>query len=156
MPDRATITEFLADRDIGFVGVSRDPKGFGNAVFRELRQRGWRPVPVHPELAEAEGVPTVASVAELPDTVRGVIIMVAADAAAGVVDECAARGIERVWLHKGAGPSSVTPEAVARAREAGMMVVDGACPLMWAEPVGGIHKLHRFFAKRRIPVTAAA
>jgi hypothetical protein len=156
VPDRTTIREFLSDRELGFVGVSRDPKGFGNAVFRELRQRGWCPVPVHPELDEVEGVATVASVADLPHSVRGVIVMVGAERAAGVVDECAARGITRVWLHRGAGPSSVSPEAIERAEAAGMMLVDGACPLMWAEPVGGIHKLHRFFAKRRIPVTAAA
>lgn len=155
MPDRASIREFLSDRELGFVGVSRDAKGFGNAVFRELRQRGWRPVPVHPELHEVDGVPTVRSVADLPPGVRGVIVMVGADRAADVVDECAARGITRVWLHRGAGPSSVSPEAVARARAAGMLLVDGACPLMWAEPVGGIHRLHRFFAKRRIPVAAA-
>jgi hypothetical protein len=31
-------------------------------------------------------------------------------------------------------------------------VVDGACPLMFLEPVKGFHKVHRFFAGRRIAV----
>jgi len=154
MPDRTTIAEFLAARDVGFVGVSRNPKAFANSVFRELRSRGWHPVPVHPELAEVDGVPAVASVAALPVGIDRVIVMVGAERAAAVVEECAARGVTQVWLHRGAGPSSVSADAVARARDAGMALVDGACPLMWAEPVRGIHRFHRLFAGRRIPVAA--
>jgi acyl-CoA synthetase (NDP forming) len=61
-----------------------------------------------------------ARVGDLPKDVHAAILMVKADAAPGLVAECAAAGIRRIWLHKGGGgqgPS--TPEAVAACRAAG-------------------------------------
>jgi uncharacterized protein len=69
--------------------------------------------------------------------------MVSGARSAEVVRACIDKGIPRVWLHRGAGPSSVSDEAVALCREHGVAVVDGACPLMFAEPVGWIHRAHR-------------
>jgi predicted CoA-binding protein len=69
--------------------------------------------------------------------------MVSSDHAAEVVQACIDRGIPRVWLHKGLGPSSVSDEAVGLCKEHGIEVVDGACPMMFAEPVGWFHRMHR-------------
>ncbi len=55
-----------------------------------------------------------------------------------------------VWLHRGVGTGAVSERAVELCREAGVAVVDGACPLMFAEPVGAFHKLHRMISRRRI------
>lgn len=59
--------------------------------------------------------------------------MVPADRSAEVVQECFDRGIPRVWLHKGGGPSSVSEEGVALCCDHGIEVVDGACPMMFME-----------------------
>lgn len=150
MPAKASIAEFLNGKRIALVGVSRDAKAFGNAVYRELRGHGYEMVPVHPHATEIEGDACVASVADLPDGVDGVLVMVPAAAAAEVVAAVADRGIPRVWLHKGAGPGSVSDDAVRIARERGLDVVDGACPLMFVEPTGFVHRVHRFFVGRRI------
>lgn len=99
---------------------------------------------MNPHATEIDGDPCVASVDELPDDIDGAIVMVPADASAGVVQACIDRGIPRVWLHQGAGPSSVSSEAVALCREHGIEVVDGACPLMFAAPVAWFHRVHRF------------
>lgn len=69
--------------------------------------------------------------------------MVPPGAAVGVVHQCAEAGIPRVWLGLGA----VSPEAVRLCREEGIAVVDGACPMMFAEPVGFAHRCHRFFLR---------
>ena len=61
-----------------------------------------------------------------------------------VVQECIDRGIPRVWLHQGAGPSSVTDEAVALCREHGIEVVDGACPMMFMDDATWLHRVHRW------------
>jgi predicted CoA-binding protein len=106
--------------------------------------------PVHREVPTVEGDATVPSLAEVPEPVEGVVIMVPADAMAAVARDAVARGIPRVWLHRGAGQKPVPTEAVEVCRAAGVPVVDGACPLMFDEPVGGVHKLHRLFVGRRI------
>lgn len=149
MPTRASIDAFLAGHRIAVVGVSRDPKHFANAVYRELRDHGYEVIGVNPHADTVEGDACVRSVAELPD-VDGVLVMVPAPAAAEVVEACADRGLPRVWLHKGGGPGAVSEDAVRVARERGLEVVDGACPLMFLEPTGWIHRLHRAISGRRV------
>ncbi len=147
MPSRAVIDDFLAQEHLAFVGASHDPKEFSATVYRELRDRGYDLHPVNPHAAEIDGDACVATVAELPDGIDGAIVMVPADASAEVVQACIDRGIPRVWLHKGAGPSSVSDDAVALCKEHGIEVVDGACPMMFAEPVAWFHRVHRWERK---------
>lgn len=139
MATRAAVEEFLGQRTLALVGASRSGRGFGNVALRELRARGWKVVPVHPEAASLEGEPCVATLAVLPEPVGGVIVSVPPATAVRVVREAVAAGITRVWLQQGAQ----SPEAEQVAREAGMTLVSGECVLMYAEPVSGIHRFHR-------------
>ncbi len=150
MPTRAAIDDFLACDRVAVVGVSRNDKAFANAVYRHLRDGGRTMIPVHPDTETVAGDDCAPSVSELPDDVEGVLVMVNAEAAVDVVQECIDRGVPRVWLHRGAGPGAVSDEAVQLGRDGGIDVVDGACPMMFAEPVGFIHRLHRAVSGRRI------
>jgi len=147
MASLTAIDDFMAQKRLAFVGVSHDPKEFSVSVYRTLRAAGHELFPVNPHAAEIEGDACLAEVAELPDDIDGVVVMVPAAASAGVVEACIAKGIPRVWLHKGGGPSSVSDDAVALCREHGVEVIDGACPMMFAEPVGWFHRVHRFERK---------
>jgi len=149
MPSRAAIEDFLAQDHLAFVGASRNTKEFANSVYRHLRDEGRRMVPVHREAASIEGDDCVASLADLPEPVAGVVIMVPHDAMTEVAREAVTQGIPRVWLHRGTGPP-VPQEAVDVCRNASVTVIDGACPLMFDEPVGGMHRLHRLFVRRRL------
>jgi predicted CoA-binding protein len=152
MPDRKIIEEFLAQEHVAFVGVSRDTKQFANAVYRRLKEGGRTLYPVNPaaEGGPLEGDRSYQRLADVPDPVDGVVVMVPASSSAEVVRQAVERGIPRVWLHRGAGKGSVSPEAVQVCRDHGVAVVDGACPLMFDEPVGGVHRLHRLISGRRI------
>ena len=76
--------------------------------------------------------------------VDGVIVMVPAPGAVEVVHEAADAGIRHVWLFRGAGsPGALTDETVAACRAHDIDVVAGACPLMFLDPVGAVHALHR-------------
>ena len=150
MPSRVTIDEVLAQQDLAFVGASRDPKQFANAVYRHLRDGGRLMHPVHRDAVRIEGDATVPTVADLPDGVGGIVVMLPADAAADVVRQAIDRGIPRVWLHRGIRRGAHSPEAVEACRTAGVAVVDGACPLMFAEPVGAFHRVHGLIARHRI------
>ncbi len=143
MPSKAVIDDFLAQKRIALVGVSRDSKQFANMVYRSLKGKGYRVYPVNPHAETLEGDRCYASPAELPERVDGALVMVAPAAAAEAVRQCADAGIRRVWL----GNSAVSEEAVALCRERGIAVVDGACPMMFAEPVGFGHACHRFIMR---------
>jgi predicted CoA-binding protein len=149
MPSRALIDDFLAQRNIAVAGVSRDPKQLANAVYRRLREGGRTVYAVNPNTDTVEGDRCYRSLADVPSPVDGVIVVVPAAKSAEVVRAALDRGVPRVWLHRGAGPSSVSPEAVELCRSAGVPVIDGACPLMFDEPVGFMHKMHRVLSRRR-------
>ncbi len=153
MPSQALIDRFLGLRHVAVVGASRNDKEFANAVFRHLRDHGrgrCRPVNAAAGGAEIEGVPSYPSLAEVPDPLDGVLVMVPAAEASDVVRAAAARGRPMIWLHRGAGQGAFSPEAVELCHDLGLDVVDGACPMMFEEPVGAFHKVHRVLVRHRI------
>jgi predicted CoA-binding protein len=155
VPSMPVIEEFLAQHRIAVVGVSSQKSHFGSTVVKELTARGYDVVPVGRSVSEVEGVAVVPTLADLPAPVDGAIVMVGASAAPGVVDEAAAAGITRIWLFKGAGTGAISDEAVRRAILHGMTLVDGACPLMFLEPVGWFHRAHRGIRRMRRQLTPA-
>lgn len=149
MPSQDLIERFLAQEHLAFVGVSRNPKEFANSVYRRLRDGGRTMYPVNAHADAIEGDRSYHRLADVPSPVDGVVIMVPATAMTHVVLEAAARGIPRVWLHRGPGQKPVPADAVLLCHDYGIEVVDGACPLMFEAPVRGIHRLHHFVVRRR-------
>jgi len=147
MATRAVVDDFLAQRHLALVGASRNPKAFSSTVARELRGHGYTVDAVNPAADEIDGQRCFRSVTDLPSEVGGAIIMVSADRAADAVQACIDRGIPRIWLHRGVGPSSVSDAAVDLCRRRRVPVVDGECPLMFVEPAGAVHRIHRFERK---------
>ncbi len=151
MPDRSTIERFLSCDRIAFVGASRYPKSFANAVLRHFKASGHTVVPVN-ALAEGgtiEGERCYARLADVPGVIDAAYVIVPRDQMKQVVDDAIARGIRMVWLHRGAGQAAPPAEAVNAALDAGVELVDGACALMFDEPVTGIHRLHRLLIRHR-------
>lgn len=140
----ATAEEFLAQRRIAVVGASDASGSFGRTIYTTLREKGYDVVAVHPHAETVAGDPAVADLASVPGELDGVIVMVNPAVAVDVVRSCAELGIPRVWLFKGiGGAGAVSDEAVELCRRHGISVIDGACPLMFLEPVGWFHRLHR-------------
>jgi predicted CoA-binding protein len=108
---------------IAVVGASDDPFKPAHAVPVALRDRGWRILPVNPNDPEVLGVPSVASVAELPDGVDVVEVFRPSDEAPDIVRAVIARGIPAVWLQLGIASA----EARALAEEAGIDYVEDTC-----------------------------
>lgn len=145
MTSRAAVEAVLAQRDLAFVGASRESTAFANAVYRAFVDAGHVMHPVHPVAGAIEGDPCVRSLAELRGVVGGVVVLLPPDAVLGVVRDAIAAGITSVWLHRAAA----SDEAVRLCRVHGVTVVDGACPLLFLEPVRGVHRLHRAIARHR-------
>ena len=143
MIDPAQATAFLSAGRIAVVGASDEPKNFGRTIVQALTDHDIDAVAVHPKSASVAGRPCYADVQSVPGAIDGVIVMVTKSAALQVVQECTERGVSRVWLFKGAGPGAVSDDAIRFCEEHGISVVAGACPLMFLEPVRGVHKMHR-------------
>lgn len=144
MIDNATVTAFLAQRRIAVVGASDDRASFGGTVYRALRDHGYDVVAVNPNARAVAGDPCYPDLGSVPAPVEGAIVMVNRANAPDVVQDCVEQRVPRVWLFKGlGGPGALSDEAVKLCEDYGIDVVAGACPLMFLEPVGLPHRVHR-------------
>ncbi len=64
--------------------------------------------------------------------------------AEATVRECIELGVAQIWMHHSIGGSSASREAAALAREHGIEVIEGGCPLMFDPVSDGGHKAMRF------------
>lgn len=147
MASKRAIDSFLSCRRIAVVGVSRDPKDFSRSVFRAFVERGYDAVPVNPAGGEVDGRPSASRVGDVTPPIEAALLLTPSSATDQVVRECAAAGVKRVWMHRGAGAGAVSPEALTFCREKGIEVVVGECPFMFLPDTGWFHGVHRFFRR---------
>jgi uncharacterized protein len=139
---RALIEDFASQRRLAIVGVSASGKKFGNMMLKELRKRGYEVVAVHPTATEIAGEACYPDLKALEGRIDGAVICVPASAGVAVLDDAAEMGLKRIWLQQG----SQSDELLAHAAALGLEPVHGRCILMYAQPVGSLHGVHRFFA----------
>src|SRR3954471_6781944 len=108
IPSLETIQEFLAQKRIAMVGVSRNRKEFSAALFKELRERGYDVVPVNPNASEAMGQPCFARVQDVRPPVDSALLMTIPEVTDEVVSDCAQAGIRRVWMYRAGGKGAVS------------------------------------------------
>jgi predicted CoA-binding protein len=135
---------FLACRRIAVTGVSRHPQSHGaNVVYRRLRDRGYHVVAINPNASTVEGDPCWPDLRSVPGRVEAVVVATSPAHAGATVQECIDLGIAHIWMHRSIDAGSVSPEALALAREAGIQVIDGGCPCMYAPASDPGHRLMR-------------
>ena len=157
MIDPADVQSFLAGKRIAVVGASDSPKSFARTIYRKLRHHGYDPVAVNPNAPSVDGDICYPDLRSVPGELDGVLVMVNRDRTESVVDACIDRGVPRVWLFKGIGGASAVGErAVELCRQHGIRVIAGACPMMFLEPVGGVHRLHRTIRRLNRSLAKAA
>ena len=136
------IEEFIASEPIAMAGVSRNPKKFGFAAFRELKEKGMKIIPVNPNATEIHGVKVYPDIKSLPDDVRGLIIMTSKQKTAGIIKEARQKGIRQIWIQQMAESS----EALKELEGSGINFITKECILMHYKP-HGIHRFHSAIRK---------
>jgi uncharacterized protein len=133
------IEEFIASEPIAMVGVSRDPKKFGFAAFRELKEKGMNIIPVNPYADEIHGSKVYHNLKSMPPDVKGIIIVTPKAVTAAVVKEARETGIKQIWIQQNAD----TKEAVAELQGTDINYITGQCILMHYKP----HSIHKFHGR---------
>lgn len=152
---REAADEFLGQHRIAIAGVSRDTKQPANLIYRRLRDRGYDVFAVNPNAQEVEGDRCYASVSAIPEAVDGVVIVTPPEAAVNLVSDCVSAGVPRVWLHRGIGPGSSSPQAVELCHTHGIKVIPGGCPNMFGATSDPGHRCMRVIlgASGKLPRT---
>ncbi|MEU8237068.1 CoA-binding protein [Actinoplanes missouriensis] len=116
--------QLLADANvIAVVGASREPYKPSHTVPLQMLRHGWRIIPVNPFVDEIFGIPTVPTLADLPEPVDLVNIFRPSRDAVEIVRQAAAIKAPAVWLQSGIAST----EAKRIAEEAGMDYVQDRC-----------------------------
>ncbi len=128
MNQEQDIRAILRDcRTVAVVGLSPRPERDSHRVARYMQQQGWRIVPVNPMAAGQRilGEPVHPSLTEAARHARLELVNCFRNSAdiPPIVDEAIAIGAAALWLQLGVQHE----EAAARARAAGLRVVQNRC-----------------------------
>jgi predicted CoA-binding protein len=140
MNSKKNVEDFLAQKKIAVVGVSRKKTKFGNAIYRELKLKGYKVFPINPNMTSFEGDECYSGLLSLPEKVDAVVINVPPAQTEKVVREANQAGIKSVWLQQG----SQSENAVKYCEENGIGCVSNECILMFAQPSAFIHRAHKW------------
>lgn len=138
-----SVENILGQKTFAVVGVSRNGKKFGNAIYKEMKKKGYRVFAVNSYAGEIEGEKCFASLKDLPEKPGAVILSVKPSETEKVVREAFDCGIKNIWMQQG----SESEEAVKFCKENNINEVHKECFLMFANPVDSVHKFHRFIWK---------
>jgi len=140
---QSLVSDFLSQRKLALVGISRSGKKFGNMVLKDLAAKGYQVHPVHPAAGEIDGHRCWPNLLELPERVGGVVTVVPPSETEKVLRDVVKAGIPRVWMQQG----SESPAALRYCEENGISAVHGYCIMMFAEPTAFFHRAHRWVAR---------
>ena len=124
--DDGAVRRLLAGKPrIAMVGASDNPARDSNRVWRYMASHGYTQVPVNPVTPSVEGVPTVPDLAAAAKLgpIDIVDVFRAPDQVVPVVDAAIAVKAKAVWFQLGV----VNPEAIEKAKKAGLQVVVDRC-----------------------------
>lgn len=143
MTTSQSINSFLENQKIAVAGVSRKKQKFGNAIYKELAERGFQVFPVNPNLDEYNGGKCYHSLGELPEDVKALVISTKNDITIELISEAKEQGIRNIWLQQGC----IAKDSLKQLDEPELNIIARECILMFAGQVKGIHGFHRWLKK---------
>jgi len=140
------INDFLKQEAFVLFGISTNKQKFGNAIFKELVEKGMKIYAIHKEIEMQENQKCYKTLDELPQKVTAAIICTKPEKTAVIINQLKEYGITQIWLQQG----SATDEVIEKAKQIFSKTISKKCILMYANEKG-IHKFHanilRFFRK---------
>ena len=138
-----SINLFLQQPQIAVVGVSRNKIKFGNTVYQTLKKKGISVIPVNPHMTHFDGDTCFSSIETLPPGVNALFVNTPPESTVKIVKSAYKKGIQHMWLQQG----SSNDEVINYLKGTDVNYISDRCIMMFAEPVGSFHKIHRFFSK---------
>jgi acyl-CoA synthetase (NDP forming)/GNAT superfamily N-acetyltransferase len=127
----ASLHPFFAPRTLAVIGASRDPRGLGQFVFRNILNSGFKGTvyPVNPSAKTVASVRAYPTLLDLPEPVDLAVIVVPASQVLEVVDQCVEAKTGGVvilsagFAEKGPAGAELQEEIVRRLRAAGQRLI---------------------------------
>jgi len=117
-----------ADPLIAIVGATDHPSKYGGIIYRDLKRKGYRVVPINPLRSTVDGDRCFASLGELDENPDIVNMVVPPVRTLRLLDDIAALDDAVVWIQPGAADAAVR----ARVIELGIPSLIDACIMVEA------------------------
>lgn len=140
MNSKTAVQEFLSQKAIALVGLSRKGNQFSNMAFKELKKKGYTMIPVNPNAEEIDGEKCYPDLNSVKEMVTAALVMTPSAQVPAVVTSAADSGIKHIWIQQGAE----SDEAKSLGDEKELSLVSGECIMMFAEPTAMLHRFHRW------------
>lgn len=115
-----------SSRVLAVVGLSSNPHRASHGVSRYLQREGYRIIPVNPKETGVLGEKSWPSLLDVPEPVDCVVIFRRPEHVPEIVEQAIQIGARAVWMQQGI----TNAEAAARARQAGLLVVEDRCMMV--------------------------
>jgi predicted CoA-binding protein len=112
-------------RTIAVVGLSDSPLRPSHGVAAYMQSRGYRIIPVNPNIQEALGEPSFPSLLDVPERIDIVNVFRRSDQVDEVVEQAIKLKVPMIWMQE----EVINEPAAERARQAGIFVVMDSCIL---------------------------
>lgn len=110
---------------IAVVGLSNNRFRPSYGVSEYMQQSGYRIIPVNPQESEILGEKAYARLEDIPEKIDIVDVFRRSEFVPDIVESAIKIGAKSVWMQEGVSH----PEAAARARAAGLVVIEDRCIL---------------------------
>jgi predicted CoA-binding protein len=128
MSDPVSTRLLRPDPLIAVVGATDAPGKYGAKIYRDLKAKGYRVVPVNPLRTTVDGDEAFKSVSDLPESPDIINIVVPPRRTMRVLEQAAALDDVAVWIQPGAADSAVRK----RVDELGIPALIDACIMVEA------------------------
>src|SRR6201984_1598033 len=116
---------FKTSKTIAVVGLSGRRMRPSYGVAEYMQSAGYRIIPVNPNETEVLGEKSYARLEDVPERVDIVDIFRRSECVSDIVESAIRIGARAIWMQEGV----FHPAAAARAREAGLFVIEDSCIL---------------------------
>lgn len=137
------VQDFLDQKTIAVVGVSRSPKKFSRMVYDAFKKKGYTVYAVNPNAENIEADVCYKDVFSLPKPADGIVILTPPKETEEIVKHALDAGIKRIWIQQGAESEG----AMLFCRKNGLKVIAHQCICMFLQPQAFPHNVHRFIWK---------
>jgi uncharacterized protein len=147
MTDLKQIQDFLAEKRLAIVGVSRDDKDYTRAVYNEFVKRGYDAVPINPLAVEIDGKPCLGRLIDIKPPVQAALFLIPSKTTDDMMQDCANSGIKKVWFRRKLRHDEHSSNTLSFCQEHKVSVISGLCPLMFLPDTESFHRFHGFLLK---------
>jgi predicted CoA-binding protein len=114
------------DHRVVVLGASPKPARYSNMAVRQLKDKGYQVIPVHPRIDVIEGLPVTHKLCTIREAVHTLTLYVGPERSRGLIDEIVSLNPGRVIFN----PDTESNEMQARLRSHGIECIHGCTLVM--------------------------